>query len=69
MKPKTMFRVVQVSPDGGPELIVKQSTLQGAALVMRLIQRSSPLMDLRIEWGPDNELADHSEGPLDKLLL
>jgi hypothetical protein len=56
MKSKAMFRVVEVRPDGGPVLIVRQSTLDGAALVKRLIQRASPFSELRIEYGPNSKM-------------
>jgi hypothetical protein len=54
MKSKAMFSVVGVRPDGGPVLIIRQSTLHGAELVKRLVQNASPFSEFRIEYGPDN---------------
>jgi hypothetical protein len=56
MKTNAMFRVVELRPDGGPVLVVRQSTLEGAELFKRLIQRSAPFSEFRIEYGPNCEL-------------
>jgi hypothetical protein len=66
MKPKAMFRVVEVRPDGGPVLIVRQSTLDGAELVKRLIQRESPFSELRIEYGPNSEMPNGQSSAIDE---
>jgi hypothetical protein len=65
-KAKAMFRVVEVRPDGAPVLIVRQSTLDGAALVKRLIQRDSPFSELRIEYGPSSEMGHGQYSAVDQ---
>jgi hypothetical protein len=57
MKTKAMFSVIGVHPDGGPVLVVKQSTLHGAELVRRLIQNASPFSEVHIEYGLDSEMS------------
>jgi hypothetical protein len=67
MKTQAMFRVVGVRPDGGPVLILRQSTLRGAELVRRLVQNASPYSELRIEYGPTGEMADGQTSAVDEL--
>jgi hypothetical protein len=67
MKTQAMFRVVGVRPDGGPVLILRQSTLRGAELVKRLVQNASPYSELRIEYGPNSEMADGQTSAVDEL--
>ena len=57
MKTKAAFRVVGVRQDGELVLIMKHSTPQGAELVRRLIQHASPYAELRIEGGPESDVA------------
>jgi hypothetical protein len=66
MKTQSMFRVVGVCPDGGPVLILRQSTLRGAELVKRLIQNASPYSELRIEYGQASEIADGHTSAVDE---
>ncbi len=62
-----MFRVVGVRPDGGPVLILRQSTLRGAELVKRLVQNASSFSELRIEYGPTSDMADAQKCGVDEL--
>jgi hypothetical protein len=67
MKTQAMFRVDGVRPDGGPVLILRQSTLRGAELVKRLVQNVAPYAELRIEYGPNSEMADGEKSAVDEL--
>jgi hypothetical protein len=52
MKPTAVYRVVAVRTDGKPVLIAEQTTRRGAEAVLRLIERASPYVEVRIEGGP-----------------
>jgi hypothetical protein len=54
MKPKPLFRVTAVCPDGQPTVILKQYTRYGAESVLRLIRHASPFAELRIEDDLEN---------------
>ena len=41
-------------------------TLRGAELVKRLIQNASPYSELRIEYGPNSEMADGQSSAVDE---